>query len=113
MQAPCETMGKRILPSVRSAIVSYMYKDLGLTQLKIAKILGVSQSSISRYLNNQRGTWRAYSVPGLEDKVKEIAKLLVEGKIDRREVLCEVCRYIRSNYPEVLAGASRRGLEHH
>ncbi len=107
MQAPCEAISRKLLPSVRGMIVKYMYEELGLTQLQIARMLGVSQSSISRYINRQRGTWPATSVPELESKVKEVAKLLLEKKIRREEALCEICRYMRTTYPEVLERFSR------
>ncbi|QOJ78515.1 helix-turn-helix domain-containing protein [Infirmifilum lucidum] len=107
MQAPCEAMSRKLLPSIRGIIVKYMYEELGLTQLQIARVLGVSQSSISRYINRQRGTWPATSVPELEGKVKEVARLLLENKIRREEVLCEICRYVRTTHPEVLEKFSR------
>lgn len=107
MQAPCESISRKLLPSVRGMIVKYMYEEVGLTQLQIARALGVSQSSISRYVNRQRGAWSASSIPELEDKVREIAQLLLESKVKKEDVLCEICKYIRTAHPEVLEKVSR------
>ncbi|MGB9785697.1 MAG: transcriptional regulator [Infirmifilum sp.] len=108
MQAPCEIIGKKVLPSIRGIIVRYMYEELGLTQIQIARLLGVSQSSISRYINQQRGKWTAMSASkDLEEKIQEVTKLLIDKKINREEILCEICRYIRATHPEVLAESSR------
>ncbi|MEZ0346682.1 MAG: helix-turn-helix domain-containing protein [Infirmifilum sp.] len=104
MQAPCERVGKKLLPSIRGMVVRYMYEDLGLTELQIARLLGVSQSSISRYINQQRGKWATREkIPELEEKIRELTHLFLEKKTTGSDLLCEICRSVRATHPELLA----------
>lgn len=106
MKAPCEAMSKRLLPRVKSLLVSILYHEHRMTQLQISRLLGVSQSSVSRYLNEQRGTWSGIDKPEVLEWLRQAAEKLIKGEIDRRVVLCEICRSIKSSHPELLEAAS-------
>ncbi len=99
-------MNEYVFPAVRSLVVEYLYKKKGLNQLEISRVLGISQSSVSRYLNRQRGV-RGYDileVPGFKDKLEELIEKVLRGEISSDELLCEVCSYLREHgYMEAAA----------
>jgi predicted transcriptional regulator len=98
LRAPCEEMSKKWLPAARGALVEYLYRDEKMSQNQIAKFLGVSQSSISRYINAQRGVAREKleNIPGFSEKIREVVGDVRSGKIKDSEALCIICRYIRA-----------------
>ena len=106
MRAPCEVMSRRFLPRVKSLLVSILYREYHLTQLQISKLLGVSQSSVSRYLNEQRGIWSRLDDPRLIDWLRSAAQKLISGEIDKDALLCEACRFIRASRPDLLRVAA-------
>lgn len=101
MRAPCEAVVRYMLPSIRSVLANHLYREYGLSQLKIARILGVSQSTISRYVNRERGLYASalLKIPGLKDMLDKTAKELIEGKSPEKPI-CSLCRYIRETAPE-------------
>jgi predicted transcriptional regulator len=44
-----------VYPSVRRSLVEIMYRDMGLSQNRIARIMHIDQSTVSRYLEGERG----------------------------------------------------------
>ncbi|RLE61439.1 MAG: hypothetical protein DRJ35_00425 [Thermoprotei archaeon] len=105
MKAPCELMNKYVFPAVRGIVVTYMYKDLKMNQLNISKLLGISQSSVSRYVNSQRGVKakQIMELPGFKEKLEELVKQLLNREIDGDSLLCEICKFMReNNYIEVI-----------
>jgi len=96
MQAPCESISRRWLPRVKSLLVNILYREYDLSQVQISKLLGVSQSSVSRYLNEQRGVWKQLDNPELLSYLRSVAEKLLREEIDRENILCEVCRFLRS-----------------
>ncbi len=97
MKALCENITRYILPSVRSLIVTYLYKEKGLSQLEIANLLGISQSTVSRYINKERGLYakKLMEIPSFQEKLSEIANKIIKGEIDSDSVLCELCLYLK------------------
>ncbi len=102
MRAPCEVVSRRFLPRVKSLLVGILYREYRLTQLQISSLLGISQSSVSRYLNEQRGVWSSLDDPKLIAWLRDAARRLINGEVDRNELLCEACRFIRLSRPELL-----------
>jgi len=90
-------MNTYVFPAVRSLVVEYLYKKKGLNQLEISRLLGISQSSVSRYLNRQRGVKSSVimEIPGFREKLEELIEKLVRKEISGEELLCEVCKYLR------------------
>jgi len=92
---PCELMVKTIIPCIRAVVARELVLNYGMTQVKVAEILGVTQGAVSQYVRGYRG-----SSVDLE-KVPEIRKLLdklvdglATGKLREEEVMrlvCEIC----------------------
>lgn len=94
LRAPCEELVRYVLPALRGALVTFMYAERRMKQVDIAKLVGISQSAVSRYIKMERGLYRRMidEVPGI--------KALLEGaavKLERGEQLsvCSLCRAMR------------------
>uniref|UniRef100_A0A7C3WJZ3 Helix-turn-helix domain-containing protein n=1 Tax=Thermofilum pendens TaxID=2269 RepID=A0A7C3WJZ3_THEPE len=96
MQAPCESISRRWLPRVKSLLVNILYREYDLSQVQISKLLGVSQSSVSRYLNEQRGVWKQLDSPELMNYLRKVAEKIVREEMERERILCEICKFLRS-----------------
>jgi len=104
MLFPCEIVVKKILPALKAQIVKELHENYKMKQQEIAKILGITQPSVSLYLSGERG--------GFDDILKdekakgEIAKLdEISGKIAKEqlsernimEALCNICNKLRED----------------
>jgi len=84
------------LPRVKSLLVNILYREYDLSQVQISKLLGISQSSVSRYLNEQRGVWKQLDNPELLEYLRSVAERLLREEAGKENVLCEICRFLRS-----------------
>ncbi|MCL7384130.1 MAG: hypothetical protein LZ167_06490 [Thaumarchaeota archaeon] len=77
MMPPCEMMAKTFLPAIRG-LVAYELYSTGYSQLKIASILGLSQSAISQILSKPKDTYVKSLVDmGLSvDEITSLTKLI-------------------------------------
>ncbi len=53
MIAPCEGAVKFYLPAMKCAIARALYKKHGIKQEKIARMLGITQAQVSKYLSHK------------------------------------------------------------
>jgi predicted transcriptional regulator len=97
---PCETAAKIVIPAIRAYVAKELVETYELKQDEVAKILGITQSAVSKYTSGNRG-----SILKVDD-VKEARPLLTElvtfaaneKEVSRKELLekfCETCKTIR------------------
>lgn len=68
----------------------------GLTQVKAATILGVSQPSINHYLASKRGRLKSpEEMEALERLTDELAEKAAQGLLGREDVVREFCKFCR------------------
>ncbi len=102
MRPPCESIVKRVLPTVRSILVKELSDEYGLSQSEIANKLAITQPAVSQYLSSARGKGKlkkSLKKTGLYPKLKKLAKEIAEGSIKREQIVkkyCEVCTSMRS-----------------
>ena len=90
-----ELLYRYVYPATRRRLAEILYYDEGLKQEQIAKILGITQSAVSRYIEGQRGALIDFkNIPEVDSKLKKIAKKIVSGKIDEYIVQVEIMRTI-------------------
>ncbi len=90
MLTKCEYFVENIVPSIRRELAYILYKKYGLSQSKIAELLGITQAAVSQYLRGARG--KKYLTPKSRELIEELAKMLVEGKKNLSDLLCEICK---------------------
>ena len=99
MILPCEVAVKSVIPAIRSAMARELTQSYGLKQKEAAKLLGVTQTAVSKYTRYCRGTvLEVEKVEGAQPVLKETVFALANGDMTRYELaekLCLVCEIIR------------------
>lgn len=99
MIVPCDIATKSVVPALRAIIAEQLTDQLSLKQSDVAKILGTSQSAISKYNRKVRG--RAVNVRNaqiVQPQIDRIVKLVADGVYDREaftRLFCETCMAVR------------------
>ncbi len=101
MILPEELASKSVIPAIRALIVRRLVEDHGLTQEEAAKLLGVTQPAVSKYLHQKRGAAiRLNGIKEIDKATSEIANLVSSRKVPVIEVMSRIetaCAYIRRN----------------
>jgi predicted transcriptional regulator len=99
MLLPCEVAVKSVIPAIRSAIARELTQTYGLKQQKVAELLGVTQTAVSKYTSHCRGAvLEIKEVEEVQPVLKETVVSLANGEMNRYELaekLCIVCGIIR------------------
>lgn len=99
MLIPCEVAVKSLIPAIRSAIAKELIKTYRLKQIEAANLLGITQTAVSKYMTNTRGTTiNLDDIKDIDDLVTEIASNLVNNNLpscDLSKKVCLVCKIIR------------------
>jgi len=99
MLLPCEVAVKSLVPAIRSAIARELTQTYGLKQKDVARLLGVTQTAVSKYTRHVRGTvLKIEEVEEVQPKIREIVVSLANGGMSKYEVaakFCVVCEIIR------------------
>jgi len=88
----CEIIVQYVLPAIRAEIAARM-RDEGISQARIARILGVTPAAVSQYIKSKRGT------VGQDVEVLAVIDDYIEKyRNDPDELsahLCDVCNKIK------------------
>ncbi|WP_174449177.1 transcriptional regulator [Conexivisphaera calida] len=100
MHPPCEVMVKVVLPAFRSLVARRLAVNYGLPQTDIARLLGITQPSISFYLSSKRGKWieMLENNPKISEMADQFAAALAQGNKSQEELdalLCQLCTTFR------------------
>ena len=98
----CEIASKTLIPSLRALIAVTLIEKYNMTQVEVAKKLGITQPAISYYMHHKRGR-KAIDVLKNNDKIRK----LVEETVDKiysetkqgvvRDLFCNLCMKIRND----------------
>jgi predicted transcriptional regulator len=101
MILPEELASKSVIPAIRALIVKRLVEDHGMTQQQAAKLLGVTQPAVSKYLHQKRGAAiRLGGIREVEEATTDIAKMVCSRKVKPMDVMSrieEACDYVRRN----------------
>ncbi len=101
MILPEELASKSVIPAIRALVVKRLVEEHGMTQQEAAKLLGVTQPAVSKYLHEKRGA--AIKLKGIKEvdqATGEIAQLVSTQKVPQIEVMSKIeaaCDYVRRN----------------
>lgn len=102
MISPYEIVSKSALPALRAMVARRLQQNYSMTQQQVAKLLGVTQASISNYARKTRGMMvNLESDPAVTKAADKIARGLSAKDPDQRETLrdmTDVLDYIRFNH---------------
>ena len=88
LKMPCELVVRYVLPGIRCELARSMIMDPGLTQVKVANKLGLTEAAISQYISQKRG-YIEISDEDIKEEIKRSAKRIIDG--GGSTVLVEVC----------------------
>ncbi|MGA2791456.1 MAG: helix-turn-helix domain-containing protein [Candidatus Bathyarchaeia archaeon] len=101
MILPEELASKSVIPAIRALIVKRLVEDHGMTQQEAAKLLGVTQPAVSKYLHEKRGAAiRLIGIREIDQATTEIAEMVSSQKAQPVEVMSRIeaaCEYVRRN----------------
>ncbi len=102
MKPYCETVAQVVLPTIRALVAKELIEKYKFTQQDAAAKLGLTQSAISQYLRNLRGS--KIKILEKDKKIsKEIeifASRIASGEVDSSNILvpfCNICKKIRKS----------------
>ena len=101
MILPEELASKSVIPAIRALVVKRLVEQHGMTQQEAAKLLGVTQPAVSKYLHEKRGAAiRLGGIKAIDDATRQIAELISSRKAPPIEVMSRIqaaCDYVRKN----------------
>lgn len=89
MKTPCELMLWYVLPAIRKELARQLIKDYGLSQVEVARKLGITDSAISQYLSAKRAKIQ-FTNKKLKVEIKISAGRIFKG--NQLTVIKETCR---------------------
>ena len=99
MILPCEIAVKSVIPAVKALIAKELVEKQGLKQDEVARMLGISQSAVSRYTRKVRGhVIKIDDIDEVETLVNRMITILSDENFKRAEFLkafCQTCKSIR------------------
>jgi hypothetical protein len=101
MILPDELAAKSVVPAIRAIVVRRLVDEHGMTQQEAAKLLGITQPAVSKYLHNKRGmAIDLTDVKEVEDAASRIIALLLDKRTRMVEIMAklqEASDYVRRN----------------
>jgi predicted transcriptional regulator len=101
MILPEELASKSVIPAIRALIVKRLVDEHGMTQQEAAKLLGITQPAVSKYLHHKRGAAiRLNGIREIDQATNEIANLVSSKKAKPLDVMSRIetaCEYVRKN----------------
>ena len=114
MKTFCEIVSKDIIPSIRALIALVLIEKYNMTQVDVAKKLGVTQPAISYYFHSKRGR-KAIEFLKSNEKImsliEDAADKIYNNVEDPSIVLCDICIKIRRNHELLKAIANYLGID--
>ena len=99
MILPCEVGVKTVLPAVKAIMARQIVEKHGLNEQETGRLLGLSQSAVSRYMSKERGN--ILPLEGATDILALIDQMvisLIKEPNNKNQVLtlfCQICQAIR------------------
>ncbi|MDK2782985.1 MAG: family transcriptional regulator, thiamine biosynthesis regulator [Thermococcaceae archaeon] len=95
MKTPCEFWAEEVMPNLRANVARILYSK-GLTQMKIAEHLGITQAMVSKYLTGKYKKLGGELGREIEKVSEEVAGLILYGA--RKE---DVVRFLNRKFFEM------------
>ena len=96
---PCEVGVKTVLPAVKAIMAREIVEKRGLNEQQAAKLLGLSQSAISRYISKERGNLLTIDTSTeVLTLINQMVTSLITAPDNKSEILklfCQTCQTVR------------------
>jgi uncharacterized protein len=101
---PCEVAVKTVSPAIRALLAKTLLEQHNMKQIQVAETLGITQSAISKYFKNIRGTTISIEqVPEVQTIIGQMANLLIiqptqaSQQLELMHLFCQACTQVRHN----------------
>lgn len=92
MRPPCEVATKRVIPTIRAILVRELVEHHKMSQVEVAKKLGITQPAVSQYLSMVRGAGHYIKSKSLLIKeVQKFAEEIAQGKLNDDQLVQKYC----------------------
>lgn len=93
-------MVSRYLPAIRALLSKELSKKHGLTEQRIAELLGTTKAAVSQYLSSKRGAARVREllrVKAVREEISKIADELIKNPSEDAcaDIICRLCLVLR------------------
>lgn len=95
----CDTLVRKVLPSMRAEMVLRLVHERGLSQSEAAKRLGVTRAAISQYISRKRGSSEVRFSTEISAIIDRWALAVDTGESDI--TLCDVCKCARKKFEKI------------
>jgi len=99
LKPPCEIIVNRMLPHIRAEIVRILINGHNMKQIDVARMLGITQASVSQYISSVRGGDDVLQkmFPEMTQYAQSIAEKIASGENKEGQIalLCQICEHIR------------------
>ncbi len=92
----CDEMARKILPCMRAELVYRLVYERGVSQIDVAKRLGVSRAAISQYLSKKRGASSLTVSNEMSDVLEKWAIGVMGG--EPQVTICDLCRCAKKKF---------------
>ena len=96
MKTPCEEIVWYVIPCIRAELARALVERHGLTQRRVAGIMGITDAAVSQYAKGKRGG-RIHDPGALEIIVEVADRIVRENGSLTGEDMCRVCRVVRDS----------------
>ena len=102
MKPYCEVVAQNLLPTLRALIAKELMEKYKFTQQDVASKLGLTQSAVSQYVRNLRGSKVKILERDVEinKKIEQFASKIASGQLDSLSALdsfCGICKAVRKS----------------
>jgi len=101
MILPEELASKSVIPAIRALIVKRLVEEHGMTQQEAAKLIGVTQPAVSKYLHEKRGAAIGLSgIKEIDQATNDIAKMISTQKVEPIKIMSRIeaaSQYVRKH----------------
>ncbi|MFH0928742.1 MAG: helix-turn-helix domain-containing protein [Candidatus Aenigmatarchaeota archaeon] len=102
MKPYCETVAQIVLPNLRALLAKELMEKYKFTQQDVASKLGLTQSAVSQYLRNLRGSQTKILERDVKiyKEIEVFAGKIASGEINSSnsvEAFCDICKSIRKS----------------
>jgi predicted transcriptional regulator len=95
MKTPCEIIVWTIVPIIRKEFAKNLIEHHGLNQRSVANKLGITESTISRYLSGKRGALEITDPTILKEITISSNRINFGNKNTVTEETCRICRLLK------------------
>lgn len=101
MIIPCEVAVKTVSPAIRALLAKTLLEKHDLKETKVAELLGITQSAVSKYSRNVRGTTITIeNIVEVQSIISQMVTILLIQPTQQTELMklfCQACKIVRSN----------------